>query len=698
MIAWIYAKSYSLFLKYRSSSFLIFSLIYFFIVWLLIYKAYTTNYFTRVDMSDFFITCWWTLWAIFALCLTIHFFYAQSSTVYNSLAFIFDTNRSKINYEIFTILWFITFFFFYLWGNYNSLIFKCPDTWLFPFSLILLAFSLWLVIYHFNYVAEKLSPVWISKSINDYFKNNLNKLKKYEKIKKRYLQIVWVKEKEVWMIDFMDPLWYKLEALCDNYLKLVNISEYRLANDLISNIQHCFLLLFKSYNPIYSYTEPSYFTTKTIIDNKIENFFKKIIWIIESCIKHNNIQWITETINLYSNLIISLSEAKYEYIVWSTIIWSENFLFYNWLYFRTDLYVIIEKYDNVEAFFQWKEWLNKILRELLNNPDKYRDSAERLWNLLSDINKLNLWSISHNKNIFELHEIYGLCYTSLLNKNSIFNENNLNNDLWFYAKLFLIHKNSINPFFNLIFKFVSLNSDIIVAMVQNDNGFIDNYQMFIDEIYKLIVCINQLEKIDFDSDLWLLIHELVRILYLITENTDISIDRWLYKILGILSIILENNNNIFPDNYLFNTKIYDSLCRIWIKAIQDSDNELFERCFSIFVENIKKLSITKWFSSLSCIKYFCFRFFIDSEENHWKYLDILREFFDKQKTLYNNDSYWKNTMIHIIDEIEWCYEETPQTLSPELSYFVLRDYEWIRYEHQEEIKNKVYEYCENIYD
>ncbi len=690
------------FVSFTMDWFKIFSLIYFFVSIVLIAISYFKNYFVLIDdMSNFFLTTWWMLWWILALSVTIHFFYVQNFLNYSALIFISDISNSKKNYIILGTIWLLTLLFFFLWGNFNIFINQCPDYYLLPVSILLISLALWLIIYYFHDISKKLSPRGIIDETEKYFTETLKFLKKYNNLEKSYFnqfKIDIIKQKLLKVgTNYNKIWWYKLESMCDNYLKLMELKENRLAKDYLFSIENCFGFLIQSYEIVNTTTELEYLTDQTEIDGEINNFFERIESLIYMNIENNDVEWMVKTFWLLNNMIL-----KTDYINYSSLDWKikhKRILFFRLIIQWQQLFEKILKYNNEEAFFQRKEWAKKIILRILNNQDVNFEETVRIEGLLKYVNYLNFRVIKKQReDIFKLSDIYVLFYLSIIDGKIIYKwmRDDLNVALYEFMGN---NKYNIDNFIQSIRFSLSMKSNFLIENTQKDKNYIKRILAFIDAMFDITNYISKKEWLKIWNREWLLIQQLW--LYMFnTRNIEwidqVLIKQWLNKIIDIIDVVINSKNKVFVENVMAEKDVYDQLCWIWVYAIKENDNELFERCFSIFSKHILEFSWSNY--GLWEIKYFCYWLFIDEEKNHNKYFEILHRFFESELKKYWDEhiDYWKKEIERLINEVNWCFNMEEWDMDLQLSKFLLKDEEWVKPENQEKITKILFKNCSDI--
>lgn len=689
-----------LFISFKQDWFKVFSLIYFLIALFIAFITIIKNTFVLVDMSNFFLTIWWMLWAIFALCVTIHFFYVQNFLNYSALIFVSDVSNSKKNYTIFWIIWVLTIFFFLLWGNYNIFINQCPDIFLLPLSIVLIAFALWLIIYYFHDIQKKLSPGGIIDETENYFIETLQSLEKYNNLEKSYsnkLKIDAIKQRifNIWT-HYNKIWWYKLDSMCDNYLKLIGLNENRLAKDYLLCIENCFINLMQSYKFINTSIELEYFTDKTEIDGEVLNFLWRIKSLICINIEKNDIEWMEKTFWLLCNIAIKTYYLNYSDL--SGKINNNKVLFFNLLIHRQQFFWEIIKYNNEEALFQRKEWINKFITIMLNDNNLVYDTIFRIESLLQYLNYLNLRVIKQGKeDIFKLYNIYGLVYLWIINGK--FNEKREIDivDKTLFEFLWDSKKN-VDNFIKCLRKSLSLDNGCLLSNTEKNTNYIKNILLFIDEIKDIVNYLSKKEWLNVWNRLWLLVQQLWLYFFRIIDLKQIDetiISEWLNEIINIINIVITNKWS-FAENIMAEQNIYDQICRIWIYAKKVNDICLFEKCFDILQNRILHHKLD--FYDLWEVKYFCYRLFIEDKKNYERYFSILYRFFELQLEKYGKkfEEYWKTEIVNFINKINWCYNIDRQFMDIQISEIMLKDEEWVKTENQEKISKLLLDYCKDI--
>lgn len=684
-----------------------FSLLYFFITFLLIVISYKYNTFDLIDMSNFFLTIWWMLWSILALCITIHFFYVQNFSNYSALIFIADVNNSKKNYMILWIIWTLTIFFFFLWWNFNILINKCPDYFLLPLSLCFVAIALRLVVYYFYHITKRLSPKGMLEEIEKYFKNTLKILKKFQKFENNYAKYLWIETKKQFLLTYWNSynkVWrYKLEAMCDNYKKLLNLNENRLSQDFLFSIENCFSYLIQSYWIVSSSIELEYLTDTTEVDKEINRFFDKIESLMVINIQKNDIEWMLRTFWLYVNMMV-----KTFYINYSDFEWREKtqkILFFNLIMKWQSFFKKLLSLNNEEAFFQRKEGIITIISTILNDLNNPPDTIYRVEWLLEYVNYLNLWVIQKGReDIFKLHNIYSQLYLSLVNNNSIIDKDNVDTlDNLLYEFLGDSSKN-IDNLIQSIRNTLSFNINILLQNIRKDKKYIENIFFFINSIYRIIYKISQKKWLQYWNWIWLLIEQLWLLYFHIKTIEGVDSQLFimsLHKVLDIVDLVINNKDKLFPKNFFSWNKIYDQLWWIWIYAKRSKNDDLFEKCFDILSNNIINIMTKENIHNLWNIKYFCYWLFIEDAEKYERYFEVFSNFFRIELKKYKEEhiKYWKENIIRIINEVRWCFDLANIHISSSvLSEKLLIDYGKITIENQEKIMMLILAYCKNIYN
>jgi len=681
--------------------FLKFSIIYFLISIIIIFIAYKYNFFHKIDITTFFLNAWTMLWAIFALCITIHFFYIQNFWNYVALTFISDVNNSWKSYRILGINWAIVLLFFFLWWNHYLFIKQCPDYILFPISLVIISISLWLIIFYFNHVTKKLSPKWISEEVERYFQITQKKLQNFQKHENKYAKVLWIdKEKQHLLSYYFQPFKkvsrYKLETLCDSYLKLVHLNEIRLSQDFLLCIENCFSHLIDSYEYVYSSIELNYFTNTTEFDREINIFFQRVEWLMLMNVEKNYLEWIVASFQLYANMIVKTYYIKYSDLRWRAK--NIKVIFYNLIFsWEKILFTILPK-NNEEAFFQRKEWTNKIISVILDNQDINLEEFIRIKWLLEHLNCLNLRVIEFKKvETFNLYKIYCSIYLSIL-RGKIKDKRSLeilNETLYEFMGN---NKDNIDKFIEYVRQPISINPNLLVINTENDKNYIKNMLLFMDIIYDITNYISKKEWLKIWNREWLLIQQLWLYMFNV-RNIDwidqIFIKQWLNKVIDIIDVVINSKNKVFVENVMAERDVYDQLCWIWVYAIKEKDNELFKRCFSIFSKHILEFSWSSY--GLWEIKYFCYWLFIDEEKNYNKYFEILHRFFESElKKYWEHIDYWKKEIERLINEVNWCFNLEDWHTDIQISEFILKDEEWVKPENQEKITKLLFKHCRDI--
>ena len=641
------------------------------------------------------------LWSILALCVTIHIFYVQSYLNYSTLTFINDISKSKKNYFIFGSIWIFTLLFFFLWWNLNLFINKCPDYFLFPISLILVSFSIWLVIYYFYDISKKLSPWGIIDETEKYFKKNLKTLKKYSNLQKWYfnwLNIDIIKQKILKIgNDYNKIWWYKLESMCDNYLKLIESKENRLAKDYLLSIETCFSYLIQSYEVVNVSTELEYLTDQTEIDTETNNLVERIESLIYLNIESNDIEGMVKTFWLLNNMIIKTDDITYTGSDGKTRL--KRTLFFRLIIIWQQLFKKILKYNNEEAFFQRKEWAKKIILRVLYNQDINLEEIIRIEWLLEYVNYLNFWVIkNHREEIFRLNDIYATLYLSIID-NKLRDKRNIDTINEYLYKYMDNNKYNIDNFVQNIRLSLSMKLNFLIINTQKDKNYIKRVLLFVDTIYDITNYISKKEWLKIWNREWLLIQQLWLYMFNV-RNIDwideIFIKQWLSKIIDIIDVIINSKNKVFVENVMAEKDIYDQLCWIWVYAIKENDNWLFSRCFSIFSKHILEFRWSNY--GLWEIKYFCYWLFIDEEKNYNKYFEILHKFFEAEIKKYWDEhiDYWKKEIERLINEINWCFNLEDWHTDIKISEFILKDEEWVKTENQEKITKLLFKNCSDI--
>lgn len=698
-------KIKAFFVSFMYNWFDIFSLIYLIFTIILIVISCLRNYFDLIDMSNFFLTIWWMLWSILALCVTIHIFYVQSFLNYSTLTFIYDVSKSKKNYLILWSVWIFTLIFFFLWWNFNIIINKCPDYFLFPTSLFLVSLSIWLVIYYFYDITKRLSPYSLCEDTEKYFKKTVDSLKNYEKLRESYFRSLqkYGNKWDLWIDKFIKKWkkfkiigWYKLESLCDNYLKLLDKRENRLASEFLTCIENCFWYLIQSYGIIKTDVELKYLTDTTEIDHDINKFFDRIEWIILLNIKNKDIELIWQSFRLCLNIIVHTYDISYTSNTWK--IKKEKTVFLNLIHRWNKILRDIIKYNNEEAFFQRKEWTKKIISMMIDGLLVDYSMIFRIESVLNTVNLINMVLTDNQKSFFNLYEIYSLIYLSIID-NKLKDRRNvdiLNKSLYEFMGN---NKNNIDEFIQSIRFSLSMGSDFLIFNTENDKNYIKNMLLFIDTIHDIISFISQKEWLEIWNRVWLLIQQLWLYFFNVKdiEWMDKSLIRqWLNRIIDIVNVIINSKNKVFSKNVMLEEKVYDQLCWIWIYAKKEDDRELFEKCFKIFEKHILNFSCGIYW--LWEIKYFCYWLFIEEEDNYNKYFNILHQFFELELKKYGEEhiDYWKREIIGLINKVNWCFDMEEWDMDSQLSKILLKGEEWVSIENQEKVTKKLLLYCSDI--
>ncbi|MDD2745347.1 MAG: hypothetical protein PHU93_02305, partial [Candidatus Gracilibacteria bacterium] len=445
------------------NKFRLLSIIYFIATAILIGISVKWNFFHMADPTTYFSSVGAMFGSILALLITIHFFYVQNFANYAPLTFIFDASTDKTTYLVTGFIGLATIVFFFLGGNSFLLLNACPDHLLFPFSLAVEAFVIWLTLFFFHSISQKLSPSGMVKNVEGYFTGILEHLKKYKGLLAAYLKKDSKKQETedstalmTFGISMLEGGWYKLEALFDGVQKLISNQEYTLARDYLGIIDRCFSRLMDAYGEIKTIPNLDYFGSHdSEIDRGLNRFFERLEDIVLFNVNRGDVYAILESLKLYKNVVVKFTEIDYTGRLFS----GENPLLERALIRYAGLFDKILKTGNTEGLFQWKENAGVFINLLISKKTDLHYIDE----LLNKLNIIAIWEVQ-NKRSLETYKIYSNTIFRLITADlGVQNDRIVREAIKENLKLVISFKESgvnITPFVNNIIQDVWTNLSI----------------------------------------------------------------------------------------------------------------------------------------------------------------------------------------------------------------------------------------------